>query len=312
MKIVFFGTSQFAVPSLQALKESRHKIEAVFTQPDRKGGRNLQTIESPVKKWAKKQDVDLYQPEKISDEKDTLKEKKADVFVVVGYGNILPEDIINLPKYYSVNVHPSLLPEYRGAAPVNWAIINADNKTGVTVYKLSQEIDGGDILLKKKVKIERSDTNITLNEKLAKEGADLLLEALEKIEKGEIQPVPQEESLVTYAPKLKKEDGLIDWQKPAEDIHNLIKGTKKWPSAFTYFNGKLLKIYEAEVIKGKELKEKAKAGEIVKVKKGSGIIVKTKKDYLNILKLQLEGKKKMPSSQFILGYKIKEGNLLGD
>jgi methionyl-tRNA formyltransferase len=311
MKVVFFGTSQFAVASLQALKESKHNIEAVFTQPDRKGGRYYKTIESPVKRWALKAELPLYQPADILRIKPKLEEIKADLFVVVGYGSILPSEIINLPRFYSVNIHPSLLPEYRGAAPVNWTIIAGKEETGVTIFRLSPKMDAGEIILQKKVKIKKEDTSITLDRKLSKVGADLLLEALDLIENKKVNFRPQDDKSATYAPKLKKEDGLIDWSKPARRIYNLIRGTKDWPSAYTYLEGKILKIHTAELMNGSRSSQKARPGEIIEIRKNNGIIVQTAEGLLNILTLQLEGRKKISSSQFILGHNVKEGDLLG-
>ena len=311
MKLVFFGTSEFALKPLSSLKDSKHELKAIFTQPDKKGGRNLKAIESPVKKWAFDNNYPLYQPQNILDEKALLNQINADIFIVVGYGSKLADEIINLPQLYSINIHPSLLPEYRGAAPVNRAIIDGKEETGVTIFKVTNKIDAGDIILQDKIRIEKQDTNLTLDKKLSQLGARLLIEALDLIENNEVEFKPQNDASATYAPKLRKENGLIDFSKPADQIFNLIRGTKGWPSAFTYLNNKILKIHEAEIIETDGFKKDTKPGEIVKVKEGNGIIVKTHKGYLNILSLQLEGKKEMPSRQFILGHKIEEGDILG-
>lgn len=310
MKLVFFGTSQFGLPALEALNESKHSIVAIFTQADKRGGRHLQLIQSPVKKWALKRDFALYQPRSVLDAENILKKLDADLFLVVAYGNILAEKIINLPKFFSINIHPSLLPEYRGAAPVNWAIIEGKSETGVTIFKLTKLMDAGDIILKEKVKIAKEDTNLTLDKKLSELGAKMLIHVLDMTEKKKVQFIPQDESCVTYAPKLKKEDGFIDWTKDAQSVYNLIRGTLGWPGAFTYHNKKRLKIHEAEVVESNIFKKDSNPGEIICLDKDDGIIVKAGKDYLNILTLQLEGKSTMPAEKFLLGYNLQEGDRL--
>lgn len=311
MKLILFGTSRFAIPSFEALKRSRHNISMVVTQPDRRGGRHLRIIESPVKRWANENNYTLYQPQNDLEIRAILERFKADLFVVIGYGRILPPDIIDIPKYYSINIHPSLLPKYRGAAPINWAIINGERETGVTIFKLSSKMDAGEIILQRRIEINPDDTNLTLDKRLSEIGADMLIEALKKIEDNQIDFKPQDDRLATYAPKLKKEDGLIDWSKDSKRIYNLIRGTQGWPGAFTFYKGKRLKIFKVEIVDREECKERIVPGEVVDIKKDDGIIIKTGRGYLSILNLQIEAKKRMSAQQFILGSSLKVGDILG-
>ncbi len=312
MKIVFFGSSEFAVPSLEALIKSPHKVLAVVTQPDRKSGRHLILTPTQIKTLADELNLPIYQPENMqSPELITQLEKlKPNLFIVVAFGQILPETILKIPKLYAINLHASLLPRYRGAAPVNWVIIKGEKKTGVTVIKMNKYMDRGDIILQKEIKILDSDTTLSLDKKLAREGAKLLLETVNLIEQNKASFTPQREEESTYAPKLNKKDGLIDWRKTALEINNHIRGVVPWPGAFTYFKGKLLKIWEVEILAGGPGEI---GGNIVKVDRKVGIIeVMAKKDRLSLKSLQFEGKNRLTSRDFLLGCDIKVGDILGE
>jgi len=249
MNIVFFGSSRFAAPVLEALLTSRHKVTCVLTQPDRPKGRGLHFAGTVMKTIASESGIRIYQPYNVNDS-DTIKFLKGlnpDLFVVIAYGQILSSAILSIPKAFSINLHASLLPKYRGAAPINWALIKGEKITGITVMKMTEEMDAGPIIQQKEIEISNLDTSITLEDKLSHFAAQLLLTSLHSIEDNNYNLVPQDENNVSFAPKLKKEDGRIDWNKPACDIYNLIRGCISWPGAFTYYKGKLLKIYKARV-----------------------------------------------------------------
>ncbi|MCK4519410.1 MAG: methionyl-tRNA formyltransferase [Candidatus Omnitrophica bacterium] len=310
MKIVFFGTSLFALKTAECIKDSDYELIAVVTQPDRRGGRSMHVIQPPVKEWALENKVALHQFEDLNEAEPLLRSLAADVFVVAAYGTFLPVNIINIPRLLSINVHPSLLPEYRGAAPVNRAIIDGRTETGVTIFKISKQMDAGDIICRQKVKIDEGETSLMLNKRLSDIGGGMVIEALDMIRDNRLKLIPQDNSLATFAPKLKKEDGRIDWMRDAGDIYNLIRGVSGWPGAFCGHKGRLFKIYESELAAGEGVKKGGKAGEVVSLEKGKAIMVKAAKGYLRILKLQLEGKKVLDSEQFIIGYDIKEGDVL--
>lgn len=311
MNIIFFGSSDFAVPSLKKLLNTKHKISCVVTQPDKGKGRGLQKSYTAVKNVADDYRLKAYQPDKINNQESIryLKDLSPDLFVVIAYGQILSSMILSIPNIFAVNLHASLLPQYRGAAPINWAIINGDTQTGLTIIKMNEMMDRGEIILRKAVDIDKTDTTVTLEKKLATEGADLLLECLKKIEDKSFELSLQDEKHVSFAPKLKKEDGLINWQSQAAQIINLIRGTANWPGAFTYYKGKLLKIYRAKISSSSSQSTIFKPGEIAEITK-EGISVATKKDNLIIEELQLEGRKKMKAEEFIIGHKMKAGEKL--
>lgn len=307
MNIVFFGTSEFAVTVLRKLVDSNHKVLAVVTQPDRKKGRSL-NISSPVTKiTAIKSGIPVYQPDDVSgkDSVTYLKKMNADLFVVVAFGQILKKQVLDIPKFCCVNIHSSLLPRYRGAAPTNWAIMNGDASGGVTIIRMNEKMDEGDIILKKEVAIDKDDTNITLNEKLADIGADALIEAVELIGSGKAKFTKQNGLAVTYAPKLKKEDGLINWDEPAVRIHNKVRALLPWPGAYTHFEGKALKILKTEVLEGDNCK--GSNGEVVDIIKHKGIAIKTKEGNLLIQYVQIEAKKPIDTDALLCGHKIPIG-----
>ena len=309
MKIVFFGTSDFAVPSLKRLSKAKHEVLLAVTQPDRKKGRHLQVAASPVKIEAQKLNIPVHQTENLLslDSVNMLKKAGAGLFVVVSFGQILKKEILEIPEQFSINLHASLLPKYRGAAPMNWAIINGEERTGVSVIKMNEKMDAGAVLLDQEVKILPDDTTLTLGEKLSEMGAELLLRAVNLIESGEAKVTKQDEASVSYAPKLKKEDGQINWERHAFQIHDLVRGLIPWPSAFTLWKGKTLKIWKTS-IDTRDLD--SQPGQVVLLS-DEGILVKTTKANLVIKELQLEGGKKMDSSSFLRGHKIKVGDKLG-
>lgn len=311
MNIVFFGSSSFGGLSLEALLDSKHRIFCVVTQPDRQKGRGLVKVATPIKILALNKRLKFYQPDNVNSTQsiELLKSLKADLFIVIAYGQILSADILRIPKIFSINLHASLLPKYRGAAPINWAIINGEIETGLTIIKMNEQMDAGEIISQRKINIDSSDTAVILEEKLAKEGADLLLKCLDKIENKSFQLLSQDETKISFAPKLKKKDGLINWHGSALDIQNLIKGCLDWPSTFTYYKGKLLKIYKVKILSPSYQATKP-PGEIVEVYK-EGIVVATGLDNLLIEELQIEGKRRMKTEEFIAGHKICTGEILG-
>jgi methionyl-tRNA formyltransferase len=308
MNIVFFGTSEFAIPSLRLLLNSRHKILAVVTQPDRAKGRHLKVAPPPTKVLASSKGVAVFQPRRASDADfvERLKGLKADLFVVVSFGQILKRGLLDLPRLRPINLHGSLLPKYRGASPVNWAVINGETKTGVTIIAMNEKMDAGDIMLKKEVTVDDADTSQTLNDKLSDMGAGLLLEAVELLERGKATFAKQDDSLASYAPKLKKEDGLIDWSKGAFAIHNLARGLLPWPGAFTRFKGKILKVLETETAGAVSAKGTG-AGEVLSTAEDKGITVMTGSGAIVLKRVQLEGKKPLDAVSFVRGQRIEKG-----
>lgn len=315
MKIIFFGTSELALPGLKALLDTRYEVSAVVTQPDRKKGRHLVLTPPPVKVLALEKGLSIHQPDDLADSAiaETLKSYVADLFVVVSYGQILSREVLDIPGLFCINLHFSLLPAYRGAAPINWAIINGETKSGATVIKMNEHMDRGDIILQKKINIEKEDTAVELSDKLAKFGAEVLVQAIDLIESGKASFTPQDEALASYAPKLKKEDGLIDWALEAHKIHNRVRGLLSWPGTFTRcsienkdYQLKLWKTEVAELPLGE-----GQAGEVAAIIKHKGIVVRTGENQIIIKELQLEGGKRMSAADFIIGHRIEVGDVLG-
>lgn len=307
MKIVYMGTPDFAVGPLKALIEAGHEICAVVTQPDRQKGRGKEMAPSPVKECASEYGIPVLTPVKIKEAEaiEELKKYPADIFVVAAFGQILSEEILNMPKYGCVNIHASLLPKYRGAAPIQWSIIDGEKETGVTIMQMDKGLDTGDILFQKKVPITEEETGASLFDKLAEAGAELIVEALAKIEKGEVTPVKQDDNNSCYAKMLSKSTGKIDWNKSAVEIERLVRGLNSWPSAYTEYKGKQLKIWKAEVLPHIE----GKPGTIAKVTKDA-VVVCTGDGALSLLEIQLEGKKRMSTKEFLLGRTFAEGEVL--
>jgi methionyl-tRNA formyltransferase len=302
MKIVFFGSSEFAVPVLGALKK-KEEIILVVTQPDRKKGRSLKTAPTPLKIEAERLGLDIFQPNNVNDRNsiEQLEKYCADVFVVVSFGQILSKRLLEMPKLYCLNVHASLLPKYRGAAPISWALLNGEKETGITIIKMNEGMDEGDIILKEQVAIDREDDAIILSKKLSQKGAALLLESIDLIKNNAASFIKQNDADATYAPKLKKEDGLIDWGTGADEIYNKIRAFVPWPGCFTYWDRKILKIWKAMPDPDFITKD-TKPGTLLAVNK-NGILVNTGRGTIRIEELQLEGKRRMKIDEFIAGHK---------
>lgn len=306
MNILFLGTPLFSVPALSILTTIDFvDIKAVVTHPDKPKGRHLAVSPTLVKLTAQKCNMPLYQMECVSCEKSVriLEKMDLDLIIVVSFGEILSSEILKIPKAGCINLHASLLPKYRGAAPVAWAIMRGEKITGVTTFWLSEKMDTGDIILQKEVNIDPSDTKGTLEEKLSGAGAMLLKETVERINNGSAQRHKQIDTDATYAPKIKKTDGLIDWNRSASDIHNKIRAMNPWPVAYTFLNSKRIEIWDTEVVKGDT---DEKSGTIVLLN-NLGIGVAAGKDILFIKELQAEGRRRIKAVDFIHGYRINEG-----
>jgi len=300
MKIIFFGSSEFAVPMLEAL-EGKEEVVLVVTQPDRKKGRSLKVSSTPLKEAAQKSGIEVNQPANVNskDSIEYLRKFNADIFIVVSFGQILSGKLLEVPRLYSLNVHASLLPKYRGAAPINWAIANGDKETGVTIIKMNEKMDEGEIALKEAVSVGSEDDATCLSKKLSKRGAELLLKSIDLIACGKMNFIKQDNKDATYAPKLKKEDGFIDWTQGADEICNRIRAFVPWPGCFTDYNKKILKIWKARPVASSL---KSRPGTVLEVRK-EGIMVKAGKDAVTIEDLQLEGKRRMNAEEFIAGHK---------
>ncbi|MBU3911829.1 MAG: methionyl-tRNA formyltransferase [Candidatus Omnitrophica bacterium] len=310
MNIVFFGSSDFAVPVLEALNKKENVALAV-TQPDREKGRLLKVASTAVKQSAVSLGIETYQPENVNkkDSVEYLRKFDADVFVVVSFGQILKKGLLDIPKQYCLNVHASLLPKYRGAAPINWVIANGEKETGVTIIKMNEKMDEGDISSSGIVSISADDDAITLSGKLSRKGAELLLKSIELIKEEKISFQKQDSSVATCAPKLEKQDGLIDWDMNAEEIHNRVRAFVPWPGCFTLFDRKILKIWK---VRQEDIPDYSGSppGTVLEIKK-NGILVSTGKGGLEIEELQLEGKRRMSVEEFIAGHKeIAAGKIL--
>jgi methionyl-tRNA formyltransferase len=309
VRVVFMGTPEFSVGTLESLIEASHEVAAVVTQPDKPKGRGKEVQYTPVKEAALRHNLTIYQPVKVREAGfvEILRQINPDVIVVVAFGQILTKDILEMPKYGCVNVHASLLPKYRGAAPIQWAVIDGEKESGVTTMRMDVGIDTGDMLLKTVVPIEEEETGGSLHDKLMVAGAKLCVETLKKFEEQTIVFEKQDDSQSNYAKMLDKSTGNIDWNMPAIQIERLIRGLNPWPSAFSKLNHKTLKIWKAKVI------EKEAAGEIgaiVTITKDS-IHVKTGQGILAITELQLEGKKRMLAGDFLRGMQVEIGTRLG-
>lgn len=308
MRVIFMGTPDFAVGTLEAIINAGHEVVGVVTQPDKRQGRSSELRMSPVKECAIKHNIDVYQPIKVRDPEfvEILRGMDPEVIVVVAFGQIIPKSVLEMPKYGCVNVHASLLPKYRGAAPIQWAVINGDEVTGVTTMLMDEGIDTGDILMVREYKVESKETGGSLFDKLEKIGAELLVETLEGLLAGNLIPVPQGENF-THVGKLEKTTGVIDFNKSAVEIERLIRGLNPWPSAYTSFNGKTLKIWDAD-IDDCDCSMHA-PGTIYKVDK-KHIYVSTAKGGLILNEVQLEGKKRMDTEAFLRGCQVETGVVL--
>ncbi|OJU12614.1 MAG: methionyl-tRNA formyltransferase [Clostridiales bacterium 43-6] len=308
MNIVYMGTPGFAVPPLEALIGAGHRVQGVFTMPDKPKGRGYALTPTPVKECALAHHLTVYQNNSMRDGEalKILQELNPELIVVVAYGKILPKEILQLPKYGCVNVHASLLPKYRGASPVQWSIVCGETQTGVTTMLLDEGMDTGDILQMRKIAIGPDETAEELMTRLCDLGAELLLSTLTGLESGAITPVKQDSSEASYAPIIKKEDGLIDWTAGAQSIHNLARGLRPWPTAYTILEGKLLKIFKTAVLGTTD----KKAGTVTEAR-NSLIVACGDGIELEITELQLEGSKRMAACDMLRGRKIESGTLLG-
>ncbi|CVI70310.1 Methionyl-tRNA formyltransferase [Clostridiales bacterium CHKCI001] len=308
MRIIYMGTPDFAVPTLETLIQSKHEVIAVITQPDKPKGRGKAMQFPPVKNKALEYGIPVYQPVKVRDPSfiEQMKEWEPDAIVVAAFGQILPKAVLDLPRYGCINVHASLLPKYRGAAPIQWAIINGEKETGITTMFMDVGLDTGDMLKKAVIPIEAKETGESLHDKLAALGGPLILETLEELENGTAVRTKQDDAQSCYAKMLTKSLGNIDWSQSAVQIERLIRGLNAWPSAYTKWEDKTLKIWAADVIDGN--KEGAVAGEVVERQK-KALIVQTGEGRLSLKEVQLQGKKRMEIDVFLRGYPIMEGTV---
>jgi len=309
MKVIFMGTPDFSVGTLEALIAAGHEVVLAVTQPDKPKGRGKEMQFPPVKECALQHGIPVYQPKRVREAEciEELRKYGADIMVVVAFGQILPKEILEMTPYGCVNVHASLLPKYRGAAPIQWSIIDGEEVTGVTTMQMNEGLDTGDMLLKVEIPIEPKETGGSLHDKLAAAGAKLCVETLVGLEEKSIVPIPQGETTTSYAKMLDKQLGNIDWSKDAKAIERLIRGLSPWPSAYTNWNDKIMKIWDAEYT---DVNAEVKPGTIVKVNKDS-FLVQTGQGALIIRELQIPGKKRMDAGAFLRGYQVKEGEVLG-
>ncbi len=315
MRIIFMGTPDFAVQVLQALLQSEHEVIGVYTQPDKPKGRGKSMQYTPVKELALEHQIPVYQPAKIRELQviEELKQLKPDVIVVVAFGQILPEAVLQIPPYGCVNVHASLLPKYRGAAPIQWAILDGEQESGVTTMYMAKGLDTGDMIEQTVVPIAPKETGGSYHDKLAAAGAELCLSTLHKLENGTAERIPQDDEQSCYAHMLNKSMGNLDFHKSAVELERFIRGLNPWPSAYSKINGKNIKIYEADIVAEEALSDSDKreeAGMVLAVDKQT-FLVRCGDGALKIRSLQLEGKKRMDTAAFLLGYKIEAGMKLG-
>ncbi|MGN0421844.1 MAG: methionyl-tRNA formyltransferase [Lachnospiraceae bacterium] len=308
MKVIFMGTPDFAVGTLEALIEAGHEVVLAVTQPDKPKGRGGKMQYPPVKEVALEHDIPVFQPKKIRDPQsiEELRKYEADVMVVIAFGQILPKEILKMTPYGCINVHASLLPKYRGAAPIQWAVINGERVSGVTTMQMDEGLDTGDMIMKTEVVLDEKETGGSLHDKLALEGAKLCVHTLKALEEKTAVWEKQEDSPTEYARMLDKKLGDIDWTKDAASIERLIRGLNPWPSAYTKWNSKIMKIWEADVLEGQT---DQMPGTIVKVEK-DGFCVQTGTGLIKVLSLQIPGKKRMDAGAFLRGYPMEEGTVL--
>ena len=307
MKVIFMGTPDFAVGTLKALHEAGHEITLVVSQPDKPKGRGHAMVPTPVKVVAEELGIPVFQLVKIREAKDVMEKTEADVCVVAAFGQIIPASILHMKKYGCINVHASLLPKYRGAAPIQWAVIDGEKESGVTIMQMDEGLDTGDMLAKAIVPLDEKETGGSLFDKLSEAGGRLCVETLAKLEKGEITPEKQGESPTAYASMLDKKMGNIDWNKSAVVIERLVRGLNPWPSAYTHLDGKTLKIWACDVLP--QSASKGESGEILEVTKDA-IHVQTGDGILVLREIQLAGKARMDVGAFLRGYKVVPGTVL--
>lgn len=308
MRVIFMGTPDFSVETLEEIIRAGHEVVLVVSQPDKAVGRSKALKYTPVKACALAHGLDVYQPERVRNAECVahLKEYEPDIIIVEAFGQIIPKEILDMPRFGCINVHASLLPKYRGASPIQWAVINGDEVTGVTIQRMDEGIDTGDIVAKQEVIIRATETGGTLFERLSKVGAKLCVKTMADIEAGTATYTPQDHEQATHTAKIHKELGSIDWHRDAASIECLIRGLDPWPSAYTRLGNKMLKIWRAEVVAGDPV---AACGCIVRASR-DGILVQTGEGFLNLLEVQLEGKKRMSVEAFLNGCPIKDGTYL--
>jgi len=310
MKIVFMGTPDFAVPSIKALYDAGHDIQAVFCQPDKPKGRGYKLVPPPVKVFALDKDIPIYQPKSLKNGGEefikVIEDFAPDCIVVAAYGKILPKAVLDIPRLGCVNVHGSLLPKYRGAGPIQWAVLNDEKTTGITTMLMGEGLDTGDMLLKCETEIGENETAAELFDRLADMGAELIVETLDKLEKGEISPVPQNEEEATYAPMLTKDLSPIDFTKSARAVHKQICGLSDWPCASTTIGGKRIKVYRSEIVAGSTIKA---AGTVVNAK---DLTIACGDGMVKLTEIQAEGSKRMATADYLRGKPVAEGTVLGE
>ncbi len=310
MNVVFMGTPDFSVPTLEMLINEGHTISAVVTQPDRQRGRGKKITMSPVKEVALKHGLTVLQPERVKGNDEFLghiQSLNPDVIVVIAFGQILPESILNIPRYGCINVHGSLLPEYRGAAPIQWSVLNEDKETGVTIMYMDKGMDTGDMIYKKKMDIAPDETYESLYEKMKVVGSEALRECWDNIVSGNVNREPQDDAKATYAPPIQKSQGLIDWTKPAHVINAQVRGLTPWPGGYTSYNDEVMKVWKTTVVESDKNNE---CGKVLEVSK-KGILVQTGENALLLEEIQMPNKKRMPVMEYIKGHTIESGIVLG-
>ncbi|HOP73175.1 MAG TPA: methionyl-tRNA formyltransferase [Thermoclostridium caenicola] len=310
MKIIFMGTPDFAVPSLKALIESHYDVICVVTQKDKPKGRGYKVVPTPVKEYAMSQGIMVLQPERLSREPETIekiRELNPDLIVTCAFGQILPDSLLAIPRYGTINVHGSLLPKFRGAAPIQWAVINGETKTGITTMLTDSGLDTGDMLLKAEIDIPDDMTAGELHDRMSLLGAETLIKTLKKLEEGTLVPVPQDDSQATLAPRITRDTGRIDWSASARNIHNLIRGTTPWPGAFAFLDGQKVRIWRSAVGEDRsDTGEKPDPGTIIGLDK-EAMTVQAGEGIVRVFEIQVESNKRMTPYQYSLGHELKIG-----
>lgn len=310
MNILFMGTPDFALEAIKVLDESKHNVLGAVTQPDKPKGRGHKMVAPPVKEYALEHDIPVYQPNtlKNGELKEVLDELKPDIIVVAAYGKILPNYVIDYPKYGCINIHASLLPKYRGAAPIQYSVLNGDKKTGVTIMQMDYGLDTGDMIMVKETEIGEYETSGELFDRLAVLGGEALIEVLDVIEQGKVERVKQGDDF-TYASMISKDMAKIDWNKSVNEISNLVRGMNPWPLAFTSYKGEVMKIIEARIA---DNNSDGQNGEVLGYQKGTGLLVKCGEGVLTVTKVQFTGGKKLPIDDYLRGHEIETGTILGE
>ncbi len=312
LNLIFMGTPEFCLPTLESLINSEHQMKLVVTNPDKPKGRGKKMSPPPVKEFCLKRQIKVFQPDDLRDEMvyNRLKDLKPDLMITMAYGKIIPGELLKLPSICCINVHASLLPKYRGAAPIHWAVINGEKETGITIMLMDEGMDTGDILAQKIVSIEEDDTTGDVHDKLAREAPDLLIETISKLKQGKIAPLKQDDTKACLAPKLEDEHIKIDWNKEdAISVYNKIRGLNPWPGAYTFWKGKRIKLWSSEIYD--RTRVISEPGELVKRVDG-GPVVQCRIGLIKLTSLQLEGKKKISGEDFLKGYSLEEGDILRD